>query len=81
LSERTLANPAGSGWRAMNATWMLGDIWALPALLTAAKALCAAATVLLIVAFSQSRWRPEARLLLFAGFRRLRLAFQPRTKR
>jgi hypothetical protein len=74
LSERTLANPAGSGheavqkaadertlvvetvgsvcWLAMDAAWMLGDIWGLPALLTAAKALCATATALLIVAFS-----------------------------
>jgi hypothetical protein len=67
-------------WLAMNAAWMLGDIWGLPGLLAAAKLLCVAATALLIVAFSQSRWRPEARLLLFAGFRRLRLAFQPRPK-
>jgi hypothetical protein len=70
-----------NGWLAMNAAWMLGDIWAVPALLAAAKVLCATATALLVVAFSRSRWRPEARLLLFAGFRRLRLAFQPRPKR
>jgi len=67
-------------WLGMNAVWMLGDIWALPCLLAVAKALCGAATTLLIIAFSQSRWRPEARLLLFAGFRRLRLAFQPRPR-
>jgi hypothetical protein len=67
-------------WLAMNAAWMLGDIWAVAGLLAAAKLLCGAATALLIVAFSQSRWRPEARLLLFAGFRRLRVAFQARPK-
>ena len=68
-------------WLAMNAVWMLGDIWAVASLLAVAKLLCVSATALLIVAFSQSRWRPEARLLLFAGFRRLRLTFQPRPKR
>jgi hypothetical protein len=28
-----------------------------------------------MVAFSKSRWRPEAQALVFAGFRRLRFAF------
>jgi hypothetical protein len=68
-------------WLGMNAAWMLGDVWAAPSLLVVAKLFCAAATLLLVVAFSRSRWRPEARLLLFAGFRRLRLAFQERPKR
>jgi len=68
-------------WLAMNAAWMLGDIWVIATLLAVAKLFCGTATALLMVAFSQSRWRPEARLLLFAGFRRLRLAFQPRSRR
>jgi hypothetical protein len=67
-------------WLGMNAAWMLGDIWSIANLLALAKILCVAATVLLILAFSKSRWRPDARLLLFAGFRRLRLAFQDRPK-
>lgn len=62
-------------WVGMNAAWMLGDTWNAPPLLTVAKLFCATATALLIVAFSRSRWRPEAQALLFAGFRRLRLAF------
>jgi hypothetical protein len=67
-------------WLAMNAAWMLGDLWAVAYLLAVAKFFCLTATALLALAFSQSRWRPEARQLLFAGFRRLRLAFQPRPK-
>ena len=62
-------------WVGMNAAWMLGDLWTVPALLGGAKLFCATATALLLFAFSKSRWRPEARALLFAGFRRLRLAF------
>ncbi len=67
-------------WLGMNAAWMLSEIWALPALLVTAKVLCGTATGLLLLAFSQSRWRPAARMRLFAGFRRLRVAFQPRPK-
>ena len=67
-------------WVGMNAAWMLGDVWNVTALLTIAKLFCLTATTLLIVAFSKSRWRPEARALLFAGFRRLRLTFQARPK-
>ena len=63
-------------WLGMNAAWMLADLWAVPGLLVVAKVVCVVATALLMLAFSKSRWRPEARLLLFAGFRRLRLAFQ-----
>lgn len=67
-------------WVGMNATWMLGDMWTVPPLLAVARIFCAAATALLVFAFSQSRWRPEARALLFAGFRRLRVAFlRPKT--
>lgn len=62
-------------WVGMNAAWMLGDMWTVPALLSGAKLLCANATALLVFAFSKSRWRPEAQALLFAGFRRLRVAF------
>jgi len=40
----------------------------------AAKLFCVSATALLVFAFSRSRWRPEAQALLFAGFRRLRVA-------
>jgi hypothetical protein len=67
-------------WLGMNAAWMLADVWAIAPLLAVAKLLCLAATILLVVAFSNSRWRPEAGRRLFAGFRRLRLAFQERPK-
>jgi len=62
-------------WVGMNGAWMLGDMWNVPTLLAAAKLFCVTATALLVFAFSKSRWRPEAQALLFAGFRRLRVAF------
>jgi len=61
-------------WVGMNAAWMLSDMWTIPGLLVVAKLACVTATALLIVALSRSRWRPEAQALLFAGFRRLRVA-------
>jgi len=69
-----------NGWLLMNVAWMLGDVWEKPNLLVAAKVFCALATFLLFVAFSTSKWRLEAAVVLFAGFRRLRFAFQERPK-
>jgi len=84
FTSRTVVAIAVTGsmfcWVGMNAAWMLGDVWNVTALLTIAKLFCLTATALLIVAFSKSRWRPEARALLFAGFRRLRVSFQARPK-
>src|SRR5262245_59972492 len=42
-------------WLGMNAAWMLGDVWTIASMLFVAKLLCLAATILLIVAFSNSR--------------------------
>jgi len=59
-------------WLAMNIAWMIDDLWTVPPLLIAARAFLAVACALLLFAFSNSRWRPEARAAVMAGFRRLR---------
>lgn len=66
-------------WLAMNVSWMLGEVWNLPALLPVARASFALAVAAFGVAFWKSRWHPEARLLLLASFRRLRTGLRPRS--
>jgi hypothetical protein len=65
-------------WLAMNVVWMVGDLWAVPVLLSAARVFLAVACALLLFAFSHSRWRPEAREAVLAGFRRLRIGLPRR---
>ena len=67
-------------WLGMNALWMLSDLWSRPPLLMAAKVFSALAAALIVVAFFASQGRPEARSLVFRGFRRIRVAFGDKVK-
>lgn len=65
-------------WLAMNVTWMIDDLWTVPALLVTARVFLVVACALLVFAFFHSRWHPEARNAVLAGFRRLRFAMPRR---
>lgn len=60
-------------WLAMNVGWMLDDLWDIPSLMTAARVFLVMGLALLLAAFAASRWRPETRAAVLAGFRRLRI--------